>query len=1329
MKMKKLLLSLALASCCSFGLGLAACDDNGNESSSSSQEQASSYTVTFTQTEGVSILSQTQSGSTVDKDETISFTLQISSFYEGTPVVTVNNVEITADEDGTYSFAVKDHSTVKISGVQRAVGDLTGAGTSDDAYVINSVQDLLYMAEKINAGDLKYTGACYYLANDLDCEGTALDVIGDGSTPTSFFSGVFNGNDKTISNYTMQTQDTVYVGLFGWVVADTSSAATSAIYNLTLQDFTISATMQENSMFCGSLIGFSIGATVSQCNAYNGSIEINGDPAFTAYTGGLIGLTQATYLQQTQNSYNACVAYCVTDVDVNVQSGSVVAGGGLVGYALSDNANAVSYIVNCYATGDVSGAIRAGGLVGVLGQYTSLSSCYALGNVHAKSTLTDESDGDLRNAYAGGLVGYSENNSIVADCFAIGETTEEDMVEHGTVHSSTQNGQLVGGMDQAGYTTVQAQACVVFNSYYAQGGVDGSVDFTSAVFQTNSLKFPAYDWVIADGSYPTINYSYSEDITFALTLDFGDTLINDAKTYVLELSSHFPLTYLHLSEDVPEYVVASDSVNSYGYFFDEQLTMRVPRCFVTTRDITLYTGFADNTEIAGTYYLQTSDFDIPVTLTLNTDGTFTYYDGGLTSTSAYVYDGKNILLQSARFARYLPVEDGITVNDLINRFAFYDFMASVQDDGSLVIYGGAHNVGTITPIYEYYYSAQSPLLASKTPTAVSNENVFVGEWYSKQAVGYTLIFDNQGNYAYNDELGTYTVEGAQANLSNGKTVAYADGVLTVNGMQFYSKGSYVGAWTSFDSTITLHLNGIDDTGLGRGELVYGESTAYKIFYVAEQSDFLNGYITVYSENQLIGLLQLGENVLVGYFFHPVAQYMTDMAFRLCDAFSGEWIGDSTFESLYFNGLGIYNDSWGDVAEMGSVTVNGESVAYEVADKFYARFTYNGKKYTAALDIQTNTVTVTGGTTLQRKDAYASLTLTDDKGNVYTFDGRGALGELDEPTGTLTITAADGSLSTVQYTVNQDGSLNLSDGEHSGLLRVAQNVYLYEFNGVQTTLRINNFFSNDWAVAQLYATLSIGSFDLDGNVTAKYPKVDAQTGEITYLTVSGKLLDKDTLTLQINDGNGYTLYLFAIADDEIAISTYPSLSYGNYTVAAVKDELFGVWTSKVTQSLSLIFTFDGLVNSSNTTATAVQSQSSAGSATQSYYYSRQANGAILLWSANTIGTQTSYSLVEWCSTTERGAFVNADGTKAFKLVTIDSLYQLSAYMENGDKWLFDGQGGVDVYENDVLVATYTYTINVFNDNSTVDLTVVIDGETVKMRVDYSDVKATIDYLTE
>lgn len=1331
MKLKKLFLPLALLACGSLIAGFAACDDGENGSStsenSSTEDTANGYTVTFTQTEGVSIVSQTQSGETIDKGATVSFTLQISSFYEGEPIVTVNNSPIQANEEGEYSFTVNANSVLKVDGVQRAVGDLTGAGTSDDAYVINSVQDLLYMAEKINEGDTAYTGACYFLANDIDCEGTQLNVIGDGNTSTSYFSGVFNGNDKTISNYTMQTTDSAYVGFFGWVVADSASSATSAIYNLTLENFSIDASAQEKSMFCGSLIGYSIGATISQCNAYNGTMQINGDDEFSNYAGGLIGLAQATYLQGTQNSYNACVAYCISDVDLIVNTGVVVAGGGLVGYAFSDHQDAVAYIVNCYATGDVSGAIRAGGLLGILGQYTSVSSCYATGDVQAKSTLKDEKYGDLRVAYAGGLVGYGENNSVVADCFAVGKLTEKDFTEQGNGERASDK--LVGSIDKAGYTSVQAQACVVFNGYYAVNGESNEYgNFASADFQNNHLKFPAYDWVISDGSYPAINYSYSEDVAFMLTLDFGETPVNDQTKYVLELSSHFPLTYLHLSEDVPEYLSVNDTVNSYGYFFDQALTIRVPRCFVTTRNITLYTGFADNKEVSATYYLQTQTANATVRLTLYENGTYEYYDGGMISTSTYVYDGKSVLLQNARFARYLPIETDISLSELFNRFAFFDFKADVQADGSLAIYGGARNVneGSGSALYEYFYSADQPLLAVKTAPTENEKQLFVGEWHSEQAIGYTLIFDNEGNYAYNGNMGTYTVEGNQATLSNGKTVSYADGVLKMNGMAFYAKNSFVGAWVSLDSQITLRFNGIDEKGVGKGEIVYGKETTYKICYIAETNGALDGYITVYSENQLIGFLMLDNYALVGYFFDPVMQAIAPMAFRLCDAFNGEWISDSLFEIVSFNGLGNYDVNWGDVTEKGSVTINGENVPYEAIDNFYGRFTYDGVKYSVKLDVETNTVTVTyigGEAVLQRKDAYAALTLTDENGNVYTFDGRGALGDLS---GTMKITSASGNISTLQYTVQEDGSLTVFDGAQSGVLSLNESNYLYTIKGVQKTLKMKNFFSNNWAIAQMYAALSVDSFDLKGNTTAKYPKVNA-TGEITYLTVNGKLIDKDTLALYIPEGNGFvTLYLFAISNDEIAISTAPSISYGDYTVAAIQDELFGVWTSKLSNTLSLVFEFDGLVDSSNTTATAIQTQSNTASSSQAYYYSRRADGNIMLWSANTIGTQTAYNLVEWCSPTERGAFVNADGTKAFKLVSIDAIYQLSAYTKDGAEWLFDGKGGIQVFNESEIVANYTYTINAIK-NSTVELTVMMNGETVKAIIDYSGETVLVEII--
>ena len=1328
MRMKKFILSLALAGCCAFGLGLAACDEGSSSSGSSassdssSGSQTSSYSVSFSQTEGVSYVSETQNGASVEKDQTVSFTLKVSSFYEGSPAVTVNDTAITADENGVYSFVVTGNSTVKVSGVQRAVGDLTGAGTSDDAYVINSVPDLLYMAEMINAGNSAYTGACYYLANDIDCEGTALSVIGNGSKDTSYFSGVFNGNNKTISNFTIDTNDSMYVGFFGWVVADTSSSATSAIYNFTLDNFSITASMQDESMFCGSLIGYSIGATISQCNAY-GEMLINGDKDYSTYAGGLIGLAQAAYLEESENSYNSCVAYCITDVDVTAGTGIIVAAGGLVGYAYSNNLNAITYIVNSYALGDVLGAIRAGGLVGILGQYTSVSSCYSLGDVYAQSTLTDEMFGTLRLAYAGGLVGYGENDSIVADSFAIGSTVA--YADLGDDYAF-ENGGVVGGVDEKGYVSAESQACVVFNSYYAEGGVDGNVRYTSVDFQTNSVKFPAYDWIVVEGEYPTINREYSEETVFALTLNFGDYLVSDMHTFILELQSHYPLTYLHLSEDIPEYVQSdTDNVNSYGYFFDEACTIRVPRCFVTTRNITLYTGFADNTEIAGTYYIQTTASDKPVALTLFADGTFEYTDGGMISKSTYVYNGSSILLQNARLARYLSVASDIAITELVNRFGFYNFYANVENDGSLTIYGGSHDVGESSVVYEYYYTLENPLRATKNaPTPA--QNAFIGTWHSAQAYGYSITFTANG-FSYvgkTTQNGSYTVNNNVATLSNGVTVELVDGVLDINGVTFYAKNSFTGSWINFNEGITLHLNGIDNTGVGKGTLLYGENTTYKIFYVAETNTGLNGYISLYSENQFIGCLKLGQNALQGYFYNPEMQTMTEMYFRICDAFEGDWISSSLFEIVNFNGLGHYNVNWGTAAEEGQVIINGETVVYELQDKFNGSFTYNGVSYSVTLDVETSTVKVTytgGEITLERKDAYAALTLTDADDTLYTFDGRGALGEL---AGTMTITPVIGEQVTIAYTVNNDGSLTISDGVNAGSLAIENGFYVFSFGSESINLTRKHFFTNEWAVAQMYALLTIGSFDLNGNVKAKYPQINGQTGNVTYLNVDGKLLDEETLVLYIPDGSQQTeLYLFAVSNDEIALSAASSLTPGNYTVAAIKDDLFGVWTSKVTSSMTLTFEFDGLVNSSNTTATAIQSQKNS-TTTQSYYYQMRENGVILMWSATTIGDKTSYSIIEWCDVTEKGAFINEDGTKAFKLVTVDSLYQLTAYADNGDEWVFDGQGGIEVYSNGAVIANYTYKINSFNNNYTVDLTVTINGEPVEMVIDYSGTQVLI-----
>ena len=86
-------------------------------------------------------------------------------------------------------------------------GNLDGNGTADYPYLIETAADLGWLS--FNYED----GAHYSLQNDIDLSGKTWTPIGTENTP---FSGVFNGNGKTISGMTCSLHEPYdMVGLFG----------------------------------------------------------------------------------------------------------------------------------------------------------------------------------------------------------------------------------------------------------------------------------------------------------------------------------------------------------------------------------------------------------------------------------------------------------------------------------------------------------------------------------------------------------------------------------------------------------------------------------------------------------------------------------------------------------------------------------------------------------------------------------------------------------------------------------------------------------------------------------------------------------------------------------------------------------------------------------------------------------------------------------------------------------------------------------------------------------------------------------------------------------
>jgi parallel beta-helix repeat protein len=154
-----------------------------------------------------------------------------------------------------------------------------------------------------------------------DYTGTEFNIIGNSGTP---FTGSFDGNCHTISNFTYTTMETDYIGLFSWV------GNGGEIKNLGLTNVNIDAGI---SLAVGGLVGATLG-TVSNCYA-TGSVSGDG------LIGGLVGATLGT------------VSNCYATASV---SGNEYVGG-LVG-------GTSGTVSNCYATGSVSGDLYIGGLVG-----------------------------------------------------------------------------------------------------------------------------------------------------------------------------------------------------------------------------------------------------------------------------------------------------------------------------------------------------------------------------------------------------------------------------------------------------------------------------------------------------------------------------------------------------------------------------------------------------------------------------------------------------------------------------------------------------------------------------------------------------------------------------------------------------------------------------------------------------------------------------------------------------------------------------------------------------------------------------------------------------
>jgi hypothetical protein len=230
-----------------------------------------------------------------------------------------------------------------------------GSGTAEDPYQIWTAADMQAI------GVSGYLGADFELMADIDLSaytGTSFNIIGTEGYPNRF-TGVFDGNGHTISNFTYSSTGTNCIGVFGEIRRAT-------IKDLGLINPNVDA---GTGLWVGGLVGQVMQGSISNCYAEGGSVSGN------YRVGGLVGAISA-WPSDITNCYSTA----------NVSGTSQV--GGLGGYIGED-----CTVTNCYSQGSASGDADVGGLMGKVNPWSEVVNCYSTGSASGTTKV-------------GGLVGY-----------------------------------------------------------------------------------------------------------------------------------------------------------------------------------------------------------------------------------------------------------------------------------------------------------------------------------------------------------------------------------------------------------------------------------------------------------------------------------------------------------------------------------------------------------------------------------------------------------------------------------------------------------------------------------------------------------------------------------------------------------------------------------------------------------------------------------------------------------------------------------------------------------------------------------------------------------
>ena len=369
-----------------------------------------------------------------------------------------------------------------------------GSGTSGSPYLIQSVEDLVELSNLVNGGNT-YSGKYFRLSGNLDFSSNSSyrhittnmygDVNRDNATESTLkaeltnsnakgfmaigtdghdFAGIFDGNNKTISNLFINETENLSVGLFG------------SINNATIKNLSVTGSVTA-AYHAGGIVGKSYG-TSTITNVNNGvAVASSGS---TRYKGGIVGYADGGNLT-ISNSVNTA----------NINDGSGV--GGIVG---ASTGNAV--INNCSNSGTITNTKNyyAGGIISYFGGNLDITDSTNTGNVISNRSTPAA-------IYIGGLIGRSNGNLTINNSSNSGDvynsvTSYNDGYnlsvgglvgwhsstngQTNIIHNSSNSGTISGGNQIGGIVGYKVYAStLIFNDVHNEGTVTTAIKTGSHV--------------------------------------------------------------------------------------------------------------------------------------------------------------------------------------------------------------------------------------------------------------------------------------------------------------------------------------------------------------------------------------------------------------------------------------------------------------------------------------------------------------------------------------------------------------------------------------------------------------------------------------------------------------------------------------------------------------------------------------------------------------------------------------------------------------------------------------------------------------------------------